>query len=172
MGRQGWITTDMHTVSGVQDLRVLSQLSRQGTGRFSCLARTASIVGIIERVNGLPPSLVVGRELFSWGITSKTYQFCKSQDAFNEYYAAYERVDEAWVESAEKFGDMEFNDFCRTTKMTMNLVASCSVVFGLKANGYCFDFAVRKIVIAESYRRYCGAPLLATSQDSVDPDDW
>ena len=64
-----------------------------------------------------------------------------------------------------------FNDFCRVTREVMDIVAQHSAAFALKAHGYCFDFAVRKFVIAESFHRYRGMTL-ATSQGSADPVEW
>ena len=120
--RLAWRTVVIQTVREGQDLLALKQLSRQGVGRFSCLARSATHLGIIEPVD-LPPSLVAGEEVFQLGMTGRTYRFCKSDDAFNKYYAEFEAADKAWIKSMEELENTGFNDFCRSTKEVIGLAA-------------------------------------------------
>ena len=164
--RLAWRKVVIQTVRGGQDLLALQQVSRQGVGRFSCLARSATHLGIIEPVK-LPPSLDAGEEVFQLGMTGLTYRFC-SAEGFNKVYADYQPACDKWAEFLEKQADTGFNDYCGATKAVMDIAAKSSAAFGLKNHGYCFDFAVRKFIIAESSRRYLGMPL-ATSQGSVDP---
>ena len=62
--RQAWRATVGEVVRLVQDLNAVQQLSRQGTCRFSCLARSMSIIGIIEASS----SNVAGENCFPLGV--------------------------------------------------------------------------------------------------------
>ena len=168
--RLSWRKVVLQVVHDGQDLAVYRQLSRQGAGRFSCLARAMTIIGIIEPVD-LLPCIDAGKEVFILGITGIRYRFCQEPDVFNAFYAGFEPADEAWAKSMKKHEGNGFNDFCRVTREVMDIAAQHSAAFALKAHGYCFDFAVRKFVIAESFHRYRGMTL-ATSQGSADPVEW
>ena len=43
--------------------------------------------------------------------------------------------------------------FCKGVRSELDAAADAHQAFGMKAHGYCFDFAYRKIVIAEASRR-------------------
>merc|ERR1712078_227151 len=54
---------------------------------------------------------------------------------------------------------LDFNKFYRHVKGTMSVAGNASSAFGLSAKKYCYDFAVRKFIIAEaSKRNFCGQP--------------
>jgi len=61
--RLSWRKVVLQVVHDGQDLAVYRQLSRQGAGRFSCLARAMTIIGIIEPVD-LLPCIDAGKEVF------------------------------------------------------------------------------------------------------------
>ena len=62
--RQAWICTVQRVIECGQDKEVLRNLTRQGTGRFTCLARAMVMIGILDNVpkasRGKQPSLVAG----------------------------------------------------------------------------------------------------------------
>ena len=77
--RLSWRKVVLQVVHEGQDLDVCRQLSRQGAGRLSCLARTMSIIGIIERVP-VPPMQFGWRvkTLSRERVDSRVYSTCFS----------------------------------------------------------------------------------------------
>ena len=74
--RRAWRATVGEVVHLGQDLNAVQQLSRQGTGRFSCFARSMSIIGIIEN----SPSNV--EKCFKLGCTRTHYQYSDNPETF------------------------------------------------------------------------------------------
>ena len=52
----------------------------------------------------------------------------------------------------EPGAEFEVRRFCKEVRVLLQKAARCIDNFGLKAEGYCFDFAYRKFIIAEAAR--------------------
>ena len=139
--RQAWRATVGEVVRLGQDLNAVQQLSRQGTCRFSCLARSMSIIGIIEASS----STVAGENCFPLGVPPTYYQYCDNPQIFTTFYNDFETANEKRQRREE---ELDFNMFCRHVKGTMSVAGNASSAFGLNAKKYCYDFAVRKFILS------------------------
>ena len=156
--RQAWICTVQRVIECGQDKEVLRNLTRQGTGRFTCLARAMVMIGILDNVpkasRGKQPSLVAGN-CIQLGRCNGQYRFREDTSKFDRFYDGLEPMDRQWQQILKHLDESGFDmqKFCQAFRSLLsNAAASCSA-FGLKTEGYCFDFAYRKFIIAEARRR-------------------
>ena len=153
--RKAWMRVVDRVLECGQDKEALRNLTRQGVGRFSCLARVMTMIGIIEAVKSIP-STAAG-DVFTLGSTGCQYRFCRDASKFDAFYDAFEAVDAQWQQIMQKHdelqGEFDFKNYCEEVRSVLVAAGIADHSFGLKAEGYCFDFAYRKIVIAEARRR-------------------
>ena len=113
--RQAWRATVGEVVRLGQDLNAVQQLSRQGTCRFSCLARSMSIIGIIEASS----SNVAGENCFPLGVPQTYYQYCDNPQIFTKFYNDFETANEKWQTLPVE--ELDFNMLCSHVKKTMSV---------------------------------------------------
>ena len=80
------------------------------------------------------------------------YQYCDNPQIFTTFYNDFETANTKWA-TLGPLETLDFNMFCRHVKETMSVAGNASLAFGLRAEKYCYDFAVRKFIIAESAYR-------------------
>ena len=152
---RAWMRVIERVIVDGQDKEVLRNLTRQGTGRFTCLARVMTKIGIIEtgtrKHSG--PSTFAG-EIFTLGLDKRMYRYCTDDSKFNEFYDALEPANAEWQKALQETDGkpFELSSFCQVTRSTLQVAGDAHPAFGLKAEGYCFDFAYRKAIIAECAR--------------------
>ena len=138
-----------------QDREALRNLTRQGTGRFSCLARVMTVIGIIEPVKARSGPSTAAGHIFTLGLNSNSYRFCTDDSKFHDFYDALEPANAQWQKFLQETEGkpLELYSVCRSVRSTLEVAGDAHPAFGMKAQGYLFDFAYRKVIIAESARR-------------------
>ena len=156
--RQAWISAVERIIKNGQDRDALRNLTRQGVGRFSCLARAMAMIGILENVpkpSPGKPSLLAGN-WFTLGLDNRQYRFCEDQSEFDSFYDGLAPVDVQWQQTLKHFDDegeqFDLQKYCQAVRSLLSSAAASCSAFGLKNKGYCFDFAYRKFIIAEVRR--------------------
>ena len=153
---RAWMRVIDRVVDAGQDKEALRNLTRQGTGRFTCLARVMTKIGILECVKARSgPSTDAGNPAFTLGLDRRRYRFCTDDSKFNDFYDALEPANAQWQKLLQETDGkpFELSSFCKAARSTLQVAGDAHPAFGLKAEGYCFDFAYRKAIIAESARR-------------------
>ena len=152
---RAWMRVIERVIVDGQDKEALRNLTRQGTGRFTCLARVMTKIGIIENVTKKRsgPSTFAG-EFFTLGLDRRRYRFCTDDSKFNKFYDALKPANAQWQKLLQETDGkpFELSSFCKAARSTLQVAVDAHPAFGLKAEGYCMDFAFRKVIIAESAR--------------------
>ena len=156
--RQAWISAVERIIKYGQDREALRNLTRQGVGRFSCLARTMVMIGILENVPKPSPGIPsrVAGNCFTLGLDNVKYRFCEDKSKFDSFYDGLAPVDAQWQQTLKHFdegGQFDLQKFCKAVRSVLSSAAASCSALGLKKEGYCFDFAYRKFIIAEVHRR-------------------
>ena len=83
------------------------------------------------------------------------YRFCTEHSTFDDFYDALETANALWQKFLQKIDGEPFDlsSFCNGVRSEIQIAGDAHPAFGLKSEGYCFDFAYRKVVIAEASRR-------------------
>ena len=156
--RNAWTRVIQRVLECGQDKEALRNLMRQGGGRISGLARVMTKIGIIECVKKARPgpSTAAG-DIFTLGLDTRNskYRFCTEDSKFDDFYDALEPANALWQKLLQKIDGEPFDlsSFCKEVRSELQIAGDAHPAFGMKAEGYCFDFAYRKVVIAEASRR-------------------
>ena len=108
-------------------------------------------IGIIE---GVQPSTAAGSS-FTLGLENIKYRFCTDDSKFLAFYNALEPANFKWQKLLQETDGkpFELSSFCTALRSTLQVAGDAHPAFGLKAEGYCMDFAYRKLIIGETARR-------------------
>ena len=100
------------------------------------------------------PSTAAGYT-FTLGLEGNSYRFCTDDSKFNAFYDALEPANAQWQKLLQETDGkpFELSSFCAAVRSTLQVAGDAHPAFGLKAEGYCMDFAFRKIIIAEELLR-------------------
>ena len=119
----------------------LRQLTRNGAGRVSGLGPTLASVGILQ------PSPAAGNAGADvrLGITRRGYNIVTDDVSFHKFWKVFEH--ESWATACD---EQSFATFCQSVRTMLEQVAKQTRAFQLAAEGYCFHFLFRKLLIGEA----------------------
>ena len=119
----------------------LRQLTRNGAGRVSGLGPTLASIGILK------PSSDAGNVApdVRLGITRRAYSIRDDDQGFHEFWNDF--TDEAWATALDA---PNFGTFCGGVRTLLQRISKRTHALGLKAEGYCFHFLYRKLLIGEA----------------------
>ena len=142
--RECWIKVIGRIVDGeVQPPVELRQLTRNGAGRVSGLGPTLSAVGILT----LSPAASKKKAPVDvrLGITRRGYNVVHEEESFIKFWELFDH--DGW---AIAINEPCFIAFCRSVRSMLEEIAQRTSVLGLAAEGYCFHFLYRKLLIGEA----------------------
>ena len=153
--RTAWMRVIKRVVECGQDKEALRNLTRQGAGRFTCLARVMTKIGLIECAHPMP-STAAG-EVFTLGLDNRKYRFCTgpSESKFDDFFEALQESNAQWRQLLRMRDGLQLDlfQFGQKLRSVLQFAANAHSAFGIKSNGHCYDFAYRKFIIAETCRR-------------------
>ena len=143
--RECWLNVIRKIGDGEEQRSVeLRQLTRNGTGRVSGLGPTLTSVGI------LMPSHDAGSGDgdVSLGLTRRAHRVNGDDGKFLDFWKDF--ADESWATIVRT---ESFAAFCIQVRTLLQRIAKRSHALGLAAEGYCFHFLYRKLLIGEAHLR-------------------
>ena len=116
-------------------------MTRNGAGRVSGLGPTLASIGILQ------PSPAAGNADADvrLGITRRGCNILNEDKSFHNVWKVFEHV--SWATACN---EQSFATFCHNVRTMLEQVAELTRAFQLQAEGYCFHFLFRKLLIGEA----------------------
>ena len=141
--RECWLKVIRKIGDGEEQQRSVEmrQLTRNGAGRVSGLGPTLASIGILKP----SPDAGDADPDVRLGITRRGYSIRDEEESFHEFWKDF--ADESWTTALEA---PSFVTFCGEVRCLLQRISKKSHVLRLSAEGYCFHFLYRKLLIGEA----------------------
>ena len=135
--RKAWMRVIERVIDCGQDKEALRNLTRQGVGRMSCLARAMTMIGIIECAKAGPSPSTVAGGTFALGLDNRKYRFCKDKSQFDAFYDAFYDISGLWPKFLHQIDNglqqFDLGRFCKELRVTLHTAANARRSFKHKS---------------------------------------